>query len=122
MVRKVLAIAAALLMSLALSAKAADSPEQQSTNAQKLLATLNQVGINSKEVTDFVTETDSRIDKKGTMPLAEEDIMGGKLSFRYDVKALPSGRQFELRYTPDDSHVNVVARTNILQVSYHLEF
>ena len=122
MVRTLLAIAAALLISLADSAKAVDNPEHKSTNAQKLLATLDLIGINDKQVKDFVTETDSHIDKQGTMALSESQVMGGKLSFRYDVRGLPSGKQFELRYTPDDSHMNMVARTNILEIRYHLEF
>ena len=115
-------MAAVLLISLTGSAKAVDNPEHKPTNAEKLLATLNLVGVNDKDVKDFITETDSHIDKQGTMALSESRVAGGKLSFRYDVKGMPSGRQFELRYTPDDSHMNVVARTNILEVRYHLEF
>ena len=122
MVRKVLAIAAALLITFTSSARAAGSPEHKSTNAQKLLATLDLVGINSKEVVDFVTETDSRIDKKGSMAIAEDNAIGGKLSLRYDVTSLPSGRQFELSYTPDDSHINITARTNKIEVGYHVRF
>ena len=123
MMRNRLVVAAALLISLTVSANAAEMPEHKIRNAQKLIATLDKVGINNKELRDFITDTDSHIDKNGFMSLRESNVMGGKLSLYCDTKGLPTTRKFELRYAPTDApHVNVIAHTNMVEVRYHLEF
>jgi hypothetical protein len=128
MVKKLLVVAAALLTCFTGSAKAADNYEHKSGNAQKLLATLDQVGINSQKVKDFVNETNANLDGKGGLTLAERNVPGGKIvlrfAFRNDMKDLPiSHRRLELRYTPTDyPNVNIIARTNLVMVRYHVEF
>ena len=117
-------MAAALLITLSENANAADDDsEHQSQNAQKILTTLNMVGINSKEVKDFVAETNSRVDNDHSYQITGDSFASGQWSLRYDPSmAIPNGRQLELRYTPDDSHVNIVVKTNMAVVGYHFKF
>lgn len=116
-------VAAALLISFVNSANAAPKNEHKVRNAQKLIATLEKLGINDKELKEFIATADSRIDNDGFLSLRETHTMGGKLALRCETRGLPSARKFELRYTPDNmSGVNVVARTNIVEVRYHLDF
>ena len=122
MVRYQWAITALLLCAMAGIAKAEDTPGPQSRDARKLLATLDKFGINSSEVRNLVGEIDTHMDDNRMLKLAGTGVPGGRLSFSYHVTDMPSTRQFELRYTPDDSHVSVVARSNIIEIGYHLRF
>ncbi len=123
MVRNRLVVAAALLVSFANSANAAPKNEHKVRNAQKLIATLEKFGINDKDLKEFITTADSRIANDGYLSLRETHTMGGTLALRCDTRGLPSARKFEIRYTPDNMpEVNVIARTNIIVVRYHLDF
>ena len=121
MTRISILVASLLLIGLADVAAAADVPEHNSPNAQKLLATLNMVGINNQDVQQFINNADSRVEH-GYLYMAEGDAMGGKLSLRYELGGGVGSRQMELRYAPDDSHMQVTVRTNIALVGLHYEF
>jgi hypothetical protein len=116
-----LVVAALLLTSFASEATAAEEPGQhKSKSAQKVLATLNLLGMNDKDVQNLVSQADQNIDN-GYFYLSETKTMGGKLCLRYDLSAV-STRQVELRFAFDDSPVEFTARTNIAQVRYHHDF
>jgi hypothetical protein len=116
-----LVVAALLLTNLTGIAAAADTPEHPSKNAQKLIATLNALGINSPEVQDFMNEVNSHVEN-GYFNFAQQDMMGGKLALRYPVSVPGIPHRLELNYTPNDSHVAVTARTDGIMVSYKLKF
>lgn len=123
MVKKRLVVTAALLISYSMSANAAEKREQKARNAHKLIAILDNIGINSKQLNAFIKETESHIDNDGFLSLREEKVMGGKLALRCDTRGLPNARKFELRFTPENNpNMNVVANTNGIEVRYHLEF
>ena len=123
MVRKYIVAAAALLFSYMSSANAAPNPEHKSRNAQKIIATLDKLGINHKVVRDFVTETDSHIKRKGYFTLRETNIAGGRLSLQCQTRGFPTARKFELIYEPEYApHFNITARTNGIEMRYHLDF
>jgi len=123
MVRKSIVAAAALLFSYVSSANAAPNPEHKSRNAQKLIATLDKIGINHKVVRDFITETDSHIKRKGYVTLRETHLASGRLSLQCQTRGFPTARKFELLYEPEYApNFNVVARTNGIEVRYHLDF
>ncbi len=112
-----------LLVMMAESASANEEPGTQSKNVRKVLATLEKFGINSAAVQSLVSAADAHVDKTGAMHLSDHDVLGGKLSFNYNVGAMPSGKQFELRYVPKDyENVNVVAHTNSIMLLYHHKF
>jgi len=115
-------VAALLLMSLVSIAAAAENLEHQSKNAQKLIATLDSVGINDQDVKNFITETDSHVDH-GYLYLSQEKVMGGNLALRYQLGSMPSSRHVELNFTPEDApHIQLNARTDMVRVGYHLDF
>jgi hypothetical protein len=123
MVKKRLVVAAALLISYGVSANAAEKREHKVRNAHKIIAILDNIGINSKQLNAFIKEADSHIEKDGFLSLTEGKVMGGKLALRCDTRGFPNARKFELRFTPENSpHVNFVANTNLIEVRYHLEF
>ncbi|MDE3016757.1 MAG: hypothetical protein KGI29_07580 [Pseudomonadota bacterium] len=126
MVRRKLVVAALLLANLAGIAAAADTYEHSSKHAQKLMATLDSLGIDNPQVRKFVSEVDAHIDN-GYLNLAGRDAPGGSIMLRYRfAAALPSGlsnRRLELAYQPQDvPHLEVVARTDGVTISYHFKF
>ena len=116
-----LVVAALLLTTLTASNAAADDPEHLSKNAQKIVATLNMFGINDPQIRDFIAEANSHV-KNGYVNLATQEVMGGELSFRYALSVPGAPRRLELNYAPEDSHVNVTARTDSFMVTYKLKF
>lgn len=119
---RLLGIAAALLMSsLAGIAAAAENSEHPSKNAQKIIATLESVGINNKDVKAFISEANQYIDH-GYLNLASRKMAGGKLTLRYQLSGGISTRQVELHFVPENSNFEGIARTNLIMVRYHLEF
>jgi|GEM_PF-4795441 len=128
MTRTVLIVAALLLFNLGGIAAAAEPPEHKSKNAQKLLATLDSVGINSKEITALVNTAHSHV-SHGYIYLAEQKMMGGQVSLRYSVGGARklgmqhSSRRLELHYSPkNNDNLHVIAKTNLFLVRYHLEY
>jgi hypothetical protein len=121
MKRKTLVVAALLLINLDGIAAAADSPEHTSKRAQRVIATLNSLGINDPDVANFVGDVDSRVDH-GYLNLSQQKAMGGSISLRYKLGNLPSPRQVDLMYAPDDSHLQATAGTSGVMLGYHLEF
>jgi hypothetical protein len=114
-------VAALLLICLAGMAAAAETNEHASRNAEKILTILNSVGINDPQITQFIGRVDSHIHDK-YLDLSEERMMGGNLSFRYNMNNGISTRQLELMYTPDDSHIQAIAKTDGITVNYKLKF
>lgn len=128
MTRSVLLVAALLLINLGGIAAAAEPPEHKSKNAQKLIATLESVGINRKEIKDFISQANTHV-SHGYVYLAERKIMGGEVSLRYSVggsKRLGpsySSRRLELHYSPKaNKNLHVIAKTDMVLVRYHLEY
>lgn len=124
MTRIILIVAALLLGNLESIAAAADVPEHQSKNARKVIATLNSIGINSKDVRNLIEAADARVDRN-YLYLNEQEGMGGKIALRYRLnsnntaKSLGMNRKLELHYAPKDSHLEVNVHTNGIMASYH---
>jgi hypothetical protein len=122
MTRYVLVVAALLLTGQANVAVAAEEDKpQHSKNAVKVLATLDMLGINNKEIRDMLTAVDSRIEK-GYLNLAEEQVMGGRLLLHYKLSGKQGIKQLELMYTPKDSNAEVRASTRGVMFNYKLKF
>lgn len=122
MTRYVLVVAALLLTGQANVAVAAEEDKpQHSKNAVKVLATLDMLGINNKEIRDMLTAVDSRIEK-GYLNLAEEQVMGGRLLLHYKLSGKQGIKQLELMYTPKDSNTEVRASTRGVMFNYKLKF
>lgn len=122
MTRNVLVVAALLLVNLEGIAAAADPPsEHRSKHAQKLIATLDSVGINNRDIQQFITSADSHVDK-GYFYLTQQEAAGGNMSLRYRLGGRPSIRQMELHYAPENSRVELSAHTHSVRVSYQFEF
>lgn len=80
------------------------------------------MGINSSEVVDFVEYIDRRVDN-GKIHIAEETVLGGKLSFGYRLEDKIGVKQFELRFTPSDrSNWAATATTEGVLVNYNIKF
>lgn len=128
MVRRKLVVAALLLANLAGIATAADIYEHNSNHARKLIATLNSLGINSKQVREFISDIDASVNHENkTLSLAGHEVPGGHVMLRYRFGAVPVGSQshkrLELAYQPQNvPHLEVVARTDSIMVSYHFKF
>ena len=122
MSRTRLVVAALLLTFLADVAAAAENPKHQSKNAGKTLVLLAAMGIDSAEVVDFVEYIDRRVDN-GKIHIAEETVLGGKLSFGYRLEDKIGVKQFELRFTPSDrSNWAATATTEGVLVNYNIKF
>jgi len=120
MIRNTLVVAALLLTGLPTVAAAADNlNEQQSKNAQKVLATLNTLGITDPDIKDFITESNKHI-QDGYLNLNEEKMWGGNVALRYQLDGI-SSKRLELSYTPDDSHIHCTLKRDGLMVQYHLK-
>lgn len=119
-----LIVAALLLLPLGRSAAAAERPEHQSKSAQKLIATLESVGINRSEIKHFIQQTDTHV-SHGYFYLTEKKVPGGKLSLRYvlsshDMGPTYSSRRLELHYSlTGNDRFHVIARTNVVLFRYH---
>ena len=128
MTRSVLIVAALLLFNLVGIAAAAEPPEHKSKSAQKLLATLDSVGINSKEVRDLISTAQSHV-SHGYIYLAEKKMLGGNVSLRYSIGGSAklgmshSSRRLELHYSPKNNNkLHFIAKTVLFLVRYHLEY
>lgn len=123
MVRNMLVVAALLLTNLAGNAAAAEDPEHPSKNAQKLIATLNTLGLNSPEVREFVEDINSHV-KNGYFNFAQQEMLGGEFALRYRMRSseFDTSKRLELSYTPEDSHTVITAQTNGIRVNYRLKF
>jgi hypothetical protein len=126
MTRKVLIVAALLFSNLAGIAAAADNPEHKSKNARKLIATLDSIGINNHEVLYLINAADARVEKN-YFYFGEQKMANGRLALRYhlggtNTAETPGGsKRLELHYAPQDSHMQITARTNSLMINYHFE-
>ncbi len=122
--KNILLVVAALLLTDTGNAVAADSSEHQAKNAQKLLATLDLVGLNNKDIKQFVSDANTQVDGS-YFNLAGERAMGGRISLRYQLgtdasmSSYTSSRRLEFRYTPDSSHFEGIARTDLVLARYH---
>lgn len=127
MIRKLLVVAALLLTGLTeLVAEheaiaAVENSEQHSKNAQKVLIILKNLGISDPDIKDFIDRVDSR-SHDGYLHLTEEKAMGGKFELKYELDSRVSARQLQLTYTPNESRVQAIARTDGITVNYHLRF
>lgn len=124
--RKALAITAFLLTITGGMANAAEnpeiqSPEHQSKNARKVLTMLTAMGLDDPGIKSFIGDVDKRVDN-GYLRIAEERTMGGTLKLHYELSGGITGKQAELRFTPDDSNFQYTARTNAVMVKYELHF
>lgn len=99
-----------------------------------MFAVLGSIGLNNKDVRDFVDEVDSRVDKNFVNFAERKTPGGGKFKLRYNMGPRTSltgpnlggrlsTRRFELSFQPSEtSHFEYTAGTNRLMVNYHLEF
>ncbi len=130
---KILAIVAAFLLFQPIGATvamAAEYPEHLSKNvdatlkqkkAEKILLMLKAIGISDPDIREFAYKVEERT-KDGYLMLHQEEVIGGKLSFRYKLKPNVSVRQLELQYVPDDSNFEYTARTNSVMMNYKFNF
>lgn len=120
-------VAALLLFNLGGIAAAAEPPEHQSKSAQKLIATLESVGINRPEIKNFIQSADTHV-SHGYFYIAERKMMGGKVALRYvmshgNIGPTYSNRRLELHYSPNSNdRVHFIARTDLVMFRYHLEY
>lgn len=82
---------------------------------------LASMGINDPEIAEFVGYVDRQIDH-GRLKIAEEHVAGGKLSFTYRVDPKIHHKNFEIKFTPDDSNFEAVASTDGIMLNYRLQF
>ncbi len=131
---RILAVAAALLLIQPIEmgvATAAENPEHLTKDAgvslkqkksEKILIMLKALGISDPSLTEFVNNVEGRT-KNGYLTLhQEDDVLGGTLSFRYEMKAKIGTKQIELHYAPKDSNFEYKARTNSVMMNYKLRF
>lgn len=126
-------MAALLLTNLGGIAAAAEETEHRSKSAQKVIVLLGSMGINSKEVRDFVTKVDAEVDvRNGYLNLAQREMPGGAtLALRYRLgnkhyKDPRSSKRLELALTPPEdstfSNFEIKARTDSISVNYRYKF
>lgn len=115
---------------IASMAAAAENPEHKHQNAkenlkqkkaEKLLMMMEAIGISDPDIKEFVYKVNGRM-QDGYLMLHQEEIAGGKLSFRYQLKPRVKAKQLELKYVPDDSNFEYTARTNSIMVNYSFSF
>jgi hypothetical protein len=130
MFRNVLIVAALLFSNLTGIAAAAEPTEQKSKNARKLLATLNAIGINNKDVQNLITEADAKVENKYfyvTDHKVKKGTMAGRWSMRYNLKdsdnpnSVRTGKRLQLHYAPKDSRFEVTAHTDSVMFNYRLQ-
>jgi len=126
MLRNTLVVAALLLTNLITqaitqAAAAAEIPEQPSKNAQKVLDTLNTLGINDPDIKEFILDVDAH--RGNGYKLAEDNVIGGELSIRYqfDQDTTDTHHRLQLVYTPKDSHIQCTASGHGVMIGYHLK-
>ena len=115
---------AALLLSTQWAVAAAagnDDPEQRSKHARKALAVLAAVGMNDPELLSLVDSIDRNVDD-GYLKLTEDRVMGGTMTLHYELSGGVTGKQLELKFTPDDSNFNYTARPNAVMAAYSYKF
>lgn len=122
MSRFFLIVAALLLSNLGGNAAAAEHNEQRSKRAQKIIATLESIGVNNSEVKNFVAQYDAHVDGK-YFYLSDNKMKEGRLSLRYQLGERPSMKNLQLNFTPQyNSHVNMTLSTEGAMIRYHYEF
>ncbi|MCE2926324.1 MAG: hypothetical protein LW823_01575 [Rickettsiales bacterium] len=94
--------------------------QQQSSAAKRTTEILDAVGLNVPIVQELIETVDEHT-HHGYLSLSERRVGEGTLKFHYEMEGL-SGKNLELRYTPDDSHVTYTARPDEAMVRYQLRF
>jgi hypothetical protein len=120
--RNLLVVAALLLTNLPGMAAAADFPEHTSKHARQTMVVLGHMGIDNKEVAEFVDYVDQRIDH-GYFRIAEEHTLGGMVRFSYKFQTTTSARRgLVLTFSPDDSNWEYTASSNLIMANYRIHF
>jgi hypothetical protein len=120
-----LATAALILSCYGTMAVAAEEPEhkEKSKVAHQSIAMLEAIGLNHPEIAEFIDYVDQHVDN-GDLRIAEEHRMGGMFKLHYQLTGgdVDSKKQIELKFTPDDSHMEYTARPNAVMANYRLKF
>ena len=117
-----------LIISTEASAGDTTSEPQYSKATQKLLKQLEAIGVNNKDVVDFVA-TIKENTQKNSFSFYQQDIPTGHLNFRYQFHVDPipgtgiKQQHTQLVYTPDFAdHTEVVAAKGSVMVNFKLKF
>jgi hypothetical protein len=92
-----------------------------SPKAQKIITTLENMGINNHYIFSLVDTVDERVKDK-YFTLGEEQIAGGSLKFGYSLESGFHPGDPELRFTPEDSNSSYIAHRDGVGYSYKLKF
>lgn len=115
-------IAACLWCLLSGHASAESTEAKRSKKVEKILDTLDRLGISNRHINQLVEEVDAR-NENGYFYLADQRFEDGqRLSLRYDTGGGLSTRRLELAYTPENSHYQFTASRNAVMVRYRYEF
>lgn len=94
--------------------------QKQSSAAKRTAEILDAVGLNVPVVQELIEVVDEHT-HNGYLSLSDRRVGEGRLQLHYEMEGL-SGKNLELRYTPDDSHVIYTARPDEAMVRYQLRF
>ncbi len=122
MVKSLSVVAALLLMVVPEMAVAAqDEPEHKSKNARKALIILGHMGVDSREVREFVQTIDSRIEGD-YFTIRKERIENGTIRLHYRLGEGVRLKNIELQYAPDNSNWTATARPDSVMLNYSYKF
>lgn len=123
MSRNVLAVTALLMLMPVSNAAAADeATEQRNKRAQKVLATLEMLGIAHPEIKNLVMEAQEHVEEDGYFYIADHKMEEGRVALRFEYRGVPKLRQLQLSYVPKDSNYSLTATTRGVMLRYHYEF
>ena len=95
--------------------------KRNSPKIEKILMTLKTFGISDPAIAEFATTVDTRT-SGGYFLIHEEKMLGGSLKLRYALKPSIGTKQLELRFTPEESHMEYIMRKNSVMAVYSYSF
>jgi hypothetical protein len=116
-----LVVAALLLTSFSQVAIAAEKTEHQSNNAHRVIIVLDSMGVNNPTIRDFIGHIDDHI-QDGYLTLSEQKVMNGKLMLHYQLNGKIGSKQLEMKFTPDNSHMEYTATSHQIMATYTIHF
>ena len=122
MSKRILINAALLTWLMVSPATADDKTEQRNKRTQKVLATLQMLGIADPRLNSIVSSATSRIEKDGFFYVADKKMEEGRLALRFECRGMPKATKMQLAYVPKDSNYVVTANTRGLMINYHYSF
>ena len=109
-----------LVVSWMQPAFADDDTERKAKRAERVLASLDSLGIQNSNISHLVRQVSDRTEK-GYIYLTQEEMANGRVALRYDT-GMPNVKRMELAYTSDDKRTEIVASTRGVMFRYKYAF